>query len=231
MAKSRKRSLSSPLKTASAESTERRQSKRLRGGPNASTSISIRSKKQSSPDVASKGASSKRKTPRKSKYFQGDDREDADTHTGNRDGTDPQSDNETSDTAGAETSGYEDGDESAAASSQSPSSSEDEYLTEEEKPKKIGRKRKDGPIRGPTPEKSKGKELWRQGVKAGLGPGHQVFIERPKARPEGAVKYCPDKIHPNTMEFLKDLKANNDREWMKSKCLLLWSYFISYESV
>lgn len=219
MAKSRKRTLSSPPKTSSAESSGRRRSKRLRG-PTTGASRSVRSKKQSSPNVASKRATPKRTTPRKSKYFQGNDREDANTHIGSEDGSDPQSNDETSDTAGAETSGYEDEDESAAASSQSSSSSEDVYSSEEEKSKKSRRKRQGVPIRDSGSEKIKGKEMWRQGVKAGLGPGHQVFIERPKARPEGTVKYSPDKIHPNTMEFLKDLKANNDREWMKSKYAL-----------
>ncbi|EXJ62944.1 hypothetical protein A1O7_03388 [Cladophialophora yegresii CBS 114405] len=61
----------------------------------------------------------------------------------------------------------------------------------------------------------KGKELWRPGVRTGLGPGKQVFIEKPKPRGNGGVKYLPGTIHPNTMAFLKDLKANNDREWLK----------------
>jgi hypothetical protein len=61
-----------------------------------------------------------------------------------------------------------------------------------------------------------GKELWRHGVRTGLGPGKQIFIEKPKPRGDGGIKYVPGKIHPNTMEFLKDLKKNNDREWLKS---------------
>ena len=62
-----------------------------------------------------------------------------------------------------------------------------------------------------------GKELWREGVKAGLGPGKQVFIEKPKPRGDGGIKYRDDRIHPNTLAFLADLKENNDREWFKSK--------------
>lgn len=67
----------------------------------------------------------------------------------------------------------------------------------------------------------KGKELWRQGVKAGLGPGKAVFIEKPKPRGDGGIKYVPGKIHPNTMAFLADLKVNNEREWMKSELSFL----------
>ncbi|RMZ92277.1 hypothetical protein DV736_g494, partial [Chaetothyriales sp. CBS 134916] len=58
-------------------------------------------------------------------------------------------------------------------------------------------------------------DLWREGVKTGLGPGKQVFIEKPKPRGDGGVKYAPDRIHPNTMLFLSELKKNNDRQWLK----------------
>ena len=54
-------------------------------------------------------------------------------------------------------------------------------------------------------------------MKTGLGPGKQVIIERPKPRGDGGIQYVPEKVHPNTMAFLKDLKHNNDREWLKSK--------------
>lgn len=63
----------------------------------------------------------------------------------------------------------------------------------------------------------KGKELWREGVKTGLGPGKEVFIKLPKPRDAGDTLYEDHTIHPNTMLFLKDLKANNQREWLKSK--------------
>lgn len=62
-----------------------------------------------------------------------------------------------------------------------------------------------------------GGELWREGVKTGLGPGQQVVIKKPKARPAGKVPYSDGAIHPNTLLFLKDLKENNNREWLKSK--------------
>ncbi|KAK6442096.1 hypothetical protein LTR95_001683 [Oleoguttula sp. CCFEE 5521] len=75
------------------------------------------------------------------------------------------------------------------------------------------------PRRRPTT--AKGKELWREGVKAGLGPGKQLIMKRPKARPAGKVPYSDETIHPNTLLFLEELKANNDREWLKMTGLLL----------
>ncbi|KAL3472336.1 hypothetical protein BJX99DRAFT_235759 [Aspergillus californicus] len=67
-----------------------------------------------------------------------------------------------------------------------------------------------------VPTKSKGKDLWREGVKTGLGPGKEVFIEKPKARDPGDVPYNDDTLHPNTMLFLTDLAKNNDRQWLKA---------------
>jgi hypothetical protein len=43
------------------------------------------------------------------------------------------------------------------------------------------------------------------------------FISLPKLRDTGGIEYEPERIHPNTMEFLKDLKANNTRSWLKSE--------------
>ena len=60
-------------------------------------------------------------------------------------------------------------------------------------------------------------ELWRPGVRTGLGPGRQVAIPKAKARSAGKVPYSDDRIHPNTMAFLGDLALNNDREWLKSE--------------
>jgi hypothetical protein len=57
------------------------------------------------------------------------------------------------------------------------------------------------------------KELWRPGAK--LAPGTQLIIKKPKAREAGATPFTDDTIHPNTMLFLKDLAANNDRQWLK----------------
>lgn len=67
----------------------------------------------------------------------------------------------------------------------------------------------------------KGKELWREGVKTGLGPGKEVFIQKPRARNPGDVPYEDHTLHPNTMLFLQDLKENNDRQWLKGNSLVL----------
>lgn len=42
-----------------------------------------------------------------------------------------------------------------------------------------------------------------------------VFIPHAKIRDDGGVPYTDDLVHPNTLEFLKDLKANNVRSWLK----------------
>lgn len=65
----------------------------------------------------------------------------------------------------------------------------------------------------------KDKELWREGVRTGLGPGKEVFIQKPKARDPGKVAYQDQTLHPNTMLFLQDLKENNDRQWLKGKVI------------
>lgn len=128
-----------------------------------------------------------------------------------------------------ETSGYEDEDASATLPS-SPSPSEED-ASESDGPRTWRAHKKKQQVQKRPAEKSsttnaqstvsgiieKGKELWRQGVKVGLGPGKEVFIEKPKPRGDGGIKYVPDRIHPNTMAFLADLRDNNEREWMKSE--------------
>jgi len=63
----------------------------------------------------------------------------------------------------------------------------------------------------------KGKELWREGVRTGLGPGKEVFVPKPKARDAGNVAYKDETLHPNTKLFLQDLAQNNEREWLKGE--------------
>ncbi|KAK0617075.1 hypothetical protein B0T14DRAFT_538715 [Immersiella caudata] len=43
-----------------------------------------------------------------------------------------------------------------------------------------------------------------------------TFIPTPKLRDTGGVDYVDHKLHHNTLAFLKDLKANNKRDWLKS---------------
>ena len=96
---------------------------------------------------------------------------------------------------------------------------DDEYDSEAEEKSRSGKKVK----AASTPKTSaairtKENELLRPGVKAGLGPGTEVVIKKPKARSAGKIPYRDETIHPNTLLFLEDLKANNDRLWLKSKC-------------
>lgn len=142
-------------------------------------------------------------SPKKSQYFEQDS-----------DGSEPNAE------ADSESSGYG-GEETSAVSS--PRASEDEEAddySEEEKPSRTSAGRTNG---GRTSTSSKGQELWRPGVKTGLGPGKQVLIKIPKAREAGKTPYRDDTIHPNTLLFLRDLADNNDREWLKSKLLLVVS--------
>lgn len=170
---------------------------------------------------------------KKSKYFD-------DSDTDDKDDVDDEEDEEEE-----EASGYEDAIDASASSaaapslSSSPSSSVEDASDSDIAPKKKGRKalpkranneRHTGKSSSTNAQSTtggiieKGKELWRQGIKAGLGPGKEVFIERPKPRGDGGVKYVPERIHPNTMAFLGDLKANNEREWLK--CELKSSFFL-----
>ncbi|KAL2131751.1 hypothetical protein VTI74DRAFT_4651 [Chaetomium olivicolor] len=47
-------------------------------------------------------------------------------------------------------------------------------------------------------------------------PPKVTFIPLPKLRDTGGIEYADDRLHPNTLAFLKDLKANNKRSWLKS---------------
>lgn len=120
-----------------------------------------------------------------------------------------------------EASGYEGEDESVSELS-TPASEEEEdgYSSAEEAPRKQKSKSRQSVTNGVgnSAKSVKGKELWRPGVKSDLAPGEEVFIKLPKAREAGSTPYKDDTIHPNTMAFLKDLKQNNDREWLKGGC-------------
>lgn len=63
----------------------------------------------------------------------------------------------------------------------------------------------------------KSKDLLKPGTKTGLEPGVQVIMKKPKARSAGTTPYTDDSIHPNTLWFLGELGANNNRPWLKSE--------------
>ena len=59
--------------------------------------------------------------------------------------------------------------------------------------------------------------LKKKGWKKTKGPGGRVtmVIEIPREKSPGDTPYEDERIHPNTLEFLRDLKKNNKREWLK----------------
>lgn len=114
----------------------------------------------------------------------------------------------------------ENGSSSAVVDSENDSDVSSEELSEDgQRPQKRRAPASSKTTKSAPTSGEKGKELWRQGVSTGLAPGTQIIIKKPKPRTPGNTPYSNATIHPNTMLFLKDLKANNDREWLKSKCL------------
>lgn len=137
-------------------------------------------------------------TTKKSKYFEPESSAGPDT--------------EFSDSAGEESgSAYEE----KEVESSSAQESEPEEPSDSEDSKKPRTKGKQGRAATSDEDALKGKELWREGVRTGLGPGKEVFFTKPKARDAGNVVYQDETLHPNTKLFLQDLAKNNDRQWLK----------------
>ena len=173
--------------------------RQLSNGTPASVTPSTRASKRIKECTENTPASA---TPKKSKYFEGPDSDDGEEESGSE---------------AAEESGYDDEDEVVSESAVSDEEEEDDDYESEEDKKKARKKsgsakKSQGVVAGIV---DAGKNLWREGVKTGLGPGKSVFIAKPKPKSDGGVKYAPERIHPNTIEFLRDLKKNNDREWLK----------------
>jgi hypothetical protein len=141
-------------------------------------------------------------TTKKSKYFEPENSEEEESPSSESNGDE-------SDSA------YEE-DKASDVSSEHDSVLE-EPSDEEEESKKSRPKGKGQRSTATDEELLKGKELWREGVRTGLGPGKEVFILKPKARDPGNVPYQDEVLHPNTKLFLQDLAKNNDREWLKGK--------------
>lgn len=170
------------------------------------------------PATDTKKSKTRKATPTKSQYFS------KDITTGTK------NDVETKDELGSEQGDEDDADDLSSAPEEdlsefgsAPESddaeddddNDEEYESEIEEPKSRRKSSTQKSIAGKSKQPSGG-ELWREGVKTGLGPGQQVVIKRPKARPAGKVPYKDETIHPNTLLFLKDLEGNNNREWLKS---------------
>ncbi|GIK06211.1 hypothetical protein Aspvir_001855 [Aspergillus viridinutans] len=167
-----------------------------------------------------------RSTARKSKYFEDEGHEESDPGSSHA--------FEVEEDSG---SAYEDA--NLSSPSTEPDSEEPEALSTDEERTKISATKKVKPSGGrKTPVKSgarrskekkeedhpneeiaaslKDRELWREGVSTGLGPGKEVFIKKPKARDPGDIPYQDHTLHPNTMLFLQDLAKHNDRQWLKA---------------
>ena len=203
---------SSPASAAASVNTPpMRQSARLKSSPLSMTTAKI--KTSYAKKIHAANDSNLKTTPKKSQYFSNTD----------------ESSSEVESDFEREESGYEDEDASASAISSPPENASEsespEPSSDDSAPKK---KRKRGPSASKANRKvavktngdgvvvgSKGQELWRPGVKSKLAPGEAVFVPLPKARGDGGIKYEEGKVHPNTMLFLGDLRANNDREWLK----------------
>ena len=167
------------------------------------------------PGDAAKKTKMQKATPTKSQYFESEDEASADEVIRNDE------DNELSSAPEDEASDFGSG----SASEDEDEDDEESYDDVEKAPKR-GKKSASRPSASRT-EFVKGSEVWREGVKTGLGPGKEVIIKKPKARAAGKTPYADDTLHPNTLLFLADLKKNNDREWLKSECFECYSIFHS----
>lgn len=188
-----------------------RRSQRLSSASQATSPASH--KRAASTTAAAAGAKVKRAkaakvTPTKSQYFEKTKGPEA-SASGSDDIATSSEDEEAS----------EFGDESKEASSSD--GGDDDYDQDSDNDPKSRKKAKPKNAQTSSPAiRTKDGELWREGVKTGLGPGTQVIIKKPKARPAGSTPYRDETIHPNTLLFLKDLKANNERQWLKSKFMI-----------
>ena len=148
-------------------------------------------------------SSKQRSTAQRSKYFEPERSDESDVSSSDSVGEDSGSNYED-----------EDGDlESATAQDSAPEDFSDNGDDFEGR----GGKRMQGHKAISDEKALKGKELWREGVRTGLGPGKEVFIPKPKARDPGNVPYQNDTLHPNTRLFLLDLAKHNEREWFKGQ--------------
>lgn len=107
------------------------------------------------------------------------------------------------------------GAESTEVSGTAGEEDDSDHKEHQAKGKRAKRETNSSGKQGKEASSTAGRELWREGVKTGLGPGKEVFIKLAGPRDEGGIPYEDGTIHPNTVAFLKDLKQNNEREWLK----------------
>jgi hypothetical protein len=183
----------------------------------ASASAARSSSKRSAPDTPARQSKRAKSTARKS-YVEPDTDTDTDEGVDNKRKAAPPTEDEDA----AVASEYDENCEKDLSSGSEPEESASEEDTDSKKPTLRGRVGKQGAL--PSHRKhADEKELWKSGAK--LAPGTQLIIKKPKARDAGDTPYTDETIHPNTMLFLKDLAANNDRQWLK--CKLLWALHLT----
>lgn len=165
-----------------------RRSGRLSGTGTATGKHKRAASGSSAADLVPKKAKKQHATPTKSQYFESNDEDPADS-------------NEVSDSSSAADSGSDFADpehEEDAISGPAQSAEDDEDEEDEEN-------------ENSEADRPRSKKLSK------MRPGTQVIFKKPKARPAGKVPYTDETIHPNTLLFLADLKANNKREWLKGE--------------
>lgn len=136
---------------------------------------------------------STKSTPTKSRYFEGDsDSEDKESIESSDHG---------------DGSGYEETDEDVAPTSESEGDGGSDISGEDDNYGRAKGSRTFGSVSRTKSQKMKDK--------ADFEPGVQVIIKKPKAKGPGSTPYQDDSVHPNTMQFLRDLKSNNNRQWLK----------------
>ncbi|TKA40232.1 hypothetical protein B0A54_10838 [Friedmanniomyces endolithicus] len=143
------------------------------------------------PRSEAKRPKTKKATPTKSQHFQAD--EDAEDEEGEQSSGDDDVDSAFDDVGDASSS------EAGPADDDFDSGGENEP-----KQRKKPAPRKTARTPGAAPA--------HEGQETSLEPGTQLIIRKPKARPAGKTPYNDSTIHPNTLLFLKDLAANNNRE-------------------
>lgn len=191
-----------------------RKSQRL--SATATTPRSTHKRAASNTSLAAVRTKKSKATPTKSQYFSDQESGGEKDANGTDDVDESNGEDELSSAPEEDLSEFESAPESA--DDDGDENDDDEYESESDQPKARRKSSSKKSATGTIKSSTKGSELWREGVKTGLGPGQQVVIKKPKARPAGKVPYTDDTIHPNTLLFLKDLKGNNNREWLKSEC-------------
>ncbi|KAJ5919271.1 hypothetical protein N7466_010214 [Penicillium verhagenii] len=152
-------------------------------------------------------------TSKKSKYFEPESSAEPEQDSSDSDGGDSGSAYEENESQSSPTPEVDEGEDEELEASASEAEPETQAKG---KGKGKGKQQRGAAVPASASSSSKGKELWREGVRTGLGPGKEVFIAKPKARDAGDVPYEDETLHPNTKLFLHDIADNNDRQWLKA---------------